>query len=73
MLFKMNNTVQNLALIRVEVLRPLLLVVGDAFQCRAVVPGAPMVVTQDAENTIALYCSVTTNHQPALRWIVTLL
>lgn len=62
-----------MALIGVEVLRSLLLVEGDAFQCGTVAPGGSVVVTQYAENAISLQRTVTTHHQSPLGWFVALL
>lgn len=62
-----------LTLVRVEVLWFLLLVVWNTFQRCTIVPIAPVVITQDAENAVSLYCSMTTHHQPALSWVVALL
>ena len=68
-----NRLQSYLALVGVEVLRSLLLIVGDAFQRGTVVPVASVVVTQDAENTVSLQRTMTTHHQPPFsRWVALL-
>lgn len=62
-----------LALVRVEVLRSLLLVEGDAFQRGAVVPILSVVVAQDAEDTVSFQRAMTAHHQPPFGRFVTLL
>lgn len=61
-----------LALVRVEVLCFLPLVIGDAFQCSAIVPCFAVVVAQDAENSISFQCTMTTNNQPPLSFFIVL-
>lgn len=58
-----------LTLIWVEVMCFLWLVIRDTFQRGPVVPVSAVIVAQDAEDPVSLYCPVTTDHQSPFRWL----
>lgn len=59
----------NLALIRVEIIFPLRLAIGDAADPTAIVPGSTMVITEEAEDPIPLQCSVATHDESTFLWL----
>lgn len=56
----------HLAFIRVEIVFPLGLAIGDAADPTAIVPGGTMIITEEAEDPVPLQCSMATHDEAAL-------
>lgn len=59
----------DLALIRVEIIFPLGLAIGDAADPTAVAPGGTVVIAEEAEDPIPLQRPVATHDEPTLPWL----
>lgn len=56
----------DLALIRVEIVFPLGLAIGDAADPTAIAPGGTVIITEEAEDPIPLQCPMATHDEAAL-------
>lgn len=56
----------DLAFIRIEIIFPLRLAVGDAADPTPVMPGSTVIITEQTEDTISLQCPMATHNKPAL-------
>lgn len=59
----------DLALIRVEIIFPLGLAIGDAADPTAIAPGGTVVIAEEAEDPIPLQRPVATHDEPTLPWL----